>query len=165
MEAAWRVNRCSLVRHYGHLIMWTMFKSMGRMALLYRYRTVILRCVLCFTIFAVIELVFMKWESLIQQLSFDTQMMILTGYSISQLVLLIIVILSFTRPQWSPSRAPESRPRKQQRASQTEAVHSLSHQVKTDDKVNSKIDALLDTERYPDLQTLHKTNEDNNNRD
>lgn len=142
---------------------------MGKLALVYRYRLELLRCLMCFAIFAVIELVFNKWSSLIAQLSVEKQTVILAIYSVTQLALLVIVILALTRPgllqrkKLSSTVTPRVRQSSSQMAKEKKAMHSSANTEETIDKLQrSKIDALLNTDEYPDLNLL--TSRDNDHK-
>lgn len=139
---------------------------MGKLALVYRYRLELLRCLMCFAIFAVIELVFNKWSSLIVQLSVEKQTVILAIYSVTQLALLVIVILALTRPRLlqrkklSSAITPRVRQTSSKIATEKKAMHSSANTKETIDNLQrSKIDALLNTDKYPDLNLL--TSRDN----
>ena len=152
METAWRINNRGVIRDHGGIVMFKALVSAGRMALIYRYRRVLLRALLCFSIFAVIELIFQKWQLLIQQLSLTTQTTILISYTICQLFLLVMVILNFSRS--------DVMARKDNTASKTKPCVDKEKQfdLPTDlspcqHNYSSKIDRLLDIEQFPELES------------
>jgi hypothetical protein len=122
---------------------------------------------MCFAIFAVIELVFNKWSSLIAQLSVEKQTVILAIYSVTQLALLVIVILALTRPRLLQRKklysavTPRTRQSSLQMATEKKAMHSTANTEEILDNVQrSKIDALLNTDEYPDLNLLTSRDSD-----
>ena len=156
MATTWPSECGSFIWYYGNLVMWSLIKNVSRITLIYHYRWLIARCFICFAIFAVIELLFTRWQMVIEKLDTSTQSTILGIYSLIQLILLVLVIFSLTRtmsdksqssvnkqPNNSASGSPPIRSRNTAKSS-----HNPS------DKVN-QLDEFLDTKQYPDLSQFN----------
>lgn len=149
MATARSVGHRGHVWYHGILAMWSLIKNVSRVALIYRYRFVILRCALCFFIFAVMELLFDKWQLVITQLEISTQSTILVLYSLAQLLLLLVVIISLTRSNKLESKTHLRKRNTDTTPLQRSPLKGDSHEPPKEHR--DQLEQFLDTKQYPDL--------------